>query len=880
VEIAYGLSLLRGTGSGLDEVYLSLSPTRSNAAMIILRMLGLENEALEFKESSTFSDASSATAYWQPILAYLYANPEVGFSGYTDGTFKPNDNINAQMLAKVLLTVLGYRQDIDFLWHNTLTFAESVGLRSLKNKDRITNSDVAVALVEALNIRTREGYTLVTELVVADVINIDQAEKYGFTVDTTEVEIKNAKATGVKTITVEFLMPIPKTATVILRKDFVGISNTYTLSENRRVLTINTTATMTSGEYTVVVAGSVATFEVFSEKASSLVISTERIYKDTMQNIGLKLLNQYGQEMPITYVNISATNKTSGARKITVTKIDNEVYLDVSYANLADQIYIYALDTSTLLNKSATLIVQSVPSIKKISISSIVTSSSVDRIYENTSSHKINVQTSDQYGQKYIIKQTDIDNRNLLLISSNNLCISPSNIKADMDGNLVFSTNMAGEVLISIIVSEEGIADSTTITVYETPVLSSIKVTQLPATIFKNERVEVDVIAYDQYGSIYEIKQTDSISYTTTDPIIVPATSISINRGILSFNTLSSGEVSINSRIGDSLTPLFTVKVNDGNVPYIITGTEMPFIHFEQGVKNIALDLGYFKVVDQYGNPNSLSSRPVWDTVEWGVYIDRVSGNSFTFENNVFSTTDIPGTDVFNIYITRDGRIMDRSGYSFRLTNVSAGDIQIFDIEVPKVIYGGENNRIDDHTKYISIKGYTLSNEPVMLKTDASGLPTVISSVTVSGDKVYVDTVSWAIKFHSYYTANDIVTVKFWKEGREVKSADIVVLATESRVSRIEDDTYQSFVISSSEFYTEPLHIYDQYDIEANLPASSQWLSSSNYVDSITFDPLTKRVKITVQGTVITETEAWISYIAPDGSFAFRGKYIIMPGTY
>ena len=115
VEIAYGLNLLRGTGSGLDEAYLSLSPTRSNAAMIILRLLGLEDEALGFKEDATFSDASSATPYWQPILAYLYANPAVGFSGYTDGTFKPNDNINAQMLAKVLLTVLGYRQNINFL---------------------------------------------------------------------------------------------------------------------------------------------------------------------------------------------------------------------------------------------------------------------------------------------------------------------------------------------------------------------------------------------------------------------------------------------------------------------------------------------------------------------------------------------------------------------------------------------------------------------------------------------------------------------------------------------------------------------------------------------------------------------------------------------
>lgn len=880
VEIAYGLNLLRGTGEGLDEAYLSMTPMRTNAAMIILRLLGLENDALEHEKISTFSDASSATAYWQPILAYLYDNPDVGFSGYGDDTFRPNESINSQMLAKVLLTVLGYKQDVDFSWAETLKFADSIGLKSLVNKSTITNNDVAIALVEALSIKTKGGYTFVTELVVADIINIDQAEKYGFTVETTQVEIKNAKATGVKTITVEFLMPIPKNSTVMLRKDFIGISNTYTLSENRRILTINTTATMTPGQYTVAVAGSVATFEVFNEKASSLVISTERIYKDVQQNIGLKLLNQYGEEMPITNVNISVTNKTSGSRKITVTKIDNEVYLDVSYANLADQIYIYALDNSTLLNDSALLTVQSVPSIKKISILGVEASSDTNRIYEDTSSHIIKIQAYDQYGQKYFIRQSDIDKKNLLLISSNNLCISPSNIKADINGNLVFSTNMAGEVLINIIVSAEGISASTTIAVYAAPVLSSIKVDQLPSTIFKNERVEVGVIAYDQYGSIYEIKPTDIIGYTTTDPMIVPAASISVNRGVLSFNTLNSGEVSVNSRINNSLMPLFTIKVNDGNVPYSITSLDIPFSHFEKGIENIQIPLSNIKVVDQYGNPNSLNERPVWDTVEWGIYIDKVSGNSFLYENGVFSTTNTVGTDVFNVYITRDGRIMDRSGYSFMLTNVSASEIQVFDIDIPKIIYGGANNRIEAHTKYITIKGYTLSKKPVMLKTDDLGMPTLISAITVSNSKVYIDTSTWAIKFNTYFEDNDIVTVKFWKDGMEIESEDIVITSAESKVSRIEYDQAQSFIISSSEFYTEPLKIYDQYDIETNLPQNTQWVTNSNLIDSVTFDPLTKRLRVVIKGSVISETEVIISYIPSDGLFSFRGFYTIMPGRY
>ena len=167
-----------------------------------------------------------------------------------------------------------------------------------------------------------------------------------------------------------------------------------------------------------------------------------------------------------------------------------------------------------------------------------------------------------------------------------------------------------------------------------------------------------------------------------------------------------------------------------------------------------------------------------------------------------------------------------------------------------------------------------------MLKTDDLGMPTLISAITVSNSKVYIDTSTWAIKFNTYFEDNDIVTVKFWKDGMEIESEDIVITSAESKVSRIEYDQAQSFIISSSEFYTEPLKIYDQYDIETNLPANTQWLISSNYVDSVTFDPLTKRMKIVVKGTVLVETEIVISYIPSDGSFSFRGFYTIMPGRY
>ena len=880
VEIAYGLSLLKGTGSGLDAAYLALSPTRTNAAMIVLRLLGLESKALACTLTNTFTDANSATTYWHPILKYLYANPSVGFSGYTDGSFKPNDSINGQMLTKVLLTVLGYKQDVDFTWSGTFAFASSIGMKALYGKTRITNSDVAAALVEALSIRTKGGMTLVTELVTDGVINLDLVEKYGLVIENTEVVIKSAKITGVKTITVEFLTPIPKNTSVVLRRDLTGITHTYELSSNRTTLVITTSATLNAGTYTVVVGGKVQTVVVETEKAQALVINGIRIYKASGQDIGLKLLNQYGESMSISNVTISATNRTLGTRKITVTQNELGVFLDASAANLGDQIYIYALDNKTLLSDSTMLTVQAVPAIKRITVTDVIEASGNDRIYENTSSHIIKVEAYDQYGQEYLIKQTDIDSNTLMIMSTNGLCVSSSSVRVNSEGDLLFTAGIAGHVILRMIVLSEGISASADIQVYQSPYLSSMKVEQLPSTIFKNERIEVNVIGYDQYGNIYEIKSTDIVNYTTSNPTVIPVSNISIRNSVMSFYTMNSGVVVINSNINGSISQLFTATVNDGNVPYIITGIEMPFAYFEQGIKGYAIDLSYIKVIDQYGNQNSLSTRPEWDQVKWGVYIDKVTGSSFTLENNIISTTDDPGTDIFNIYITRDGRIMDRSGYSFSLTNVPTSLIQIFDINTPKTIYGGEANRIDAHTKYISIKGYTASNDLVMLKTDERGFPTIITAVTFNTDKIYVDTSTWAIKFNTYYTESQVVTVKYWKDGQEVKSEDMVVLASASKVSVIEYNQYQSFTITASVFYTEPLNIYDQYGIENNLPENTKWISNSDLVDSITFDPTTKRIKIVVKGTAVSDTEVIISYITSDGSFAFRGVYTIMAGTY
>jgi len=178
------MKLFKGEGDGLTAQYLAKAPDRKTAARLLLRYTGLEAAADAYTGTATFSDASSATPYWQPMLGYLKANPSVGFLGYEDGTFRPNEPMTAQAFYKVLLTILGYKQDTDFTWSQTLTFAASKGLSKIASKTSITNADAATAMVEALNSKTKEGKDLVNTLITDGVVTASQAAAAGFTVIT------------------------------------------------------------------------------------------------------------------------------------------------------------------------------------------------------------------------------------------------------------------------------------------------------------------------------------------------------------------------------------------------------------------------------------------------------------------------------------------------------------------------------------------------------------------------------------------------------------------------------------------------------------------------------------------------------------------------
>ncbi|WP_276351379.1 plastocyanin/azurin family copper-binding protein [Cohnella caldifontis] len=156
-DLAARIGVLLGDGQGVTEAYLAKRTTRLQGAILTLRLLGKEKEALAFEGQDTFADASSAGTAVRPVLAYLKQHPEMGWSGTGGGNFSPNAPITAQQVYKVMLESLSYRTGTDFAYHDTLSFAASKGLSRAAAAQPFTNRDLAAALIETLQAVPKDG---------------------------------------------------------------------------------------------------------------------------------------------------------------------------------------------------------------------------------------------------------------------------------------------------------------------------------------------------------------------------------------------------------------------------------------------------------------------------------------------------------------------------------------------------------------------------------------------------------------------------------------------------------------------------------------------------------------------------------------------------
>ena len=174
------LGLIKGDGSGVDYDYAGKNSTRLQSAIMILRMNGLENEALNYETDINFNEAKNYG--WKQgtnIMGYLKNNPDIGFIGDGRNNIKPDDKLTQKQYIKVMLENLGYKQDIDFIYSNVYKFAKTLGLE-IGESNTFTNNDMAKITMMFLNAKTLTGEKLIDRLIKIGTVDESAARDTGF----------------------------------------------------------------------------------------------------------------------------------------------------------------------------------------------------------------------------------------------------------------------------------------------------------------------------------------------------------------------------------------------------------------------------------------------------------------------------------------------------------------------------------------------------------------------------------------------------------------------------------------------------------------------------------------------------------------------------
>ena len=120
------MHLFQGSFTGYGDGYdLEVAPTRLQALIMFIRVLGEENDALAYTGSTPFTDITPGTQS-EKYGGYAYSK------GYTNGVdakhFGPNNTVSAAQFLTFLLRALGYKDGTDFTWDSPWPLTDRLGI--------------------------------------------------------------------------------------------------------------------------------------------------------------------------------------------------------------------------------------------------------------------------------------------------------------------------------------------------------------------------------------------------------------------------------------------------------------------------------------------------------------------------------------------------------------------------------------------------------------------------------------------------------------------------------------------------------------------------------------------------------------------------------
>ncbi len=180
-EALYELGLFKGTGTNEDGTPifdLDKTPTRNQAIIMLVRLLGKEEEALAGTWELPFTDVEmGSTSYY--YIGYAYTNGLT--AGTTETTFSGGNPIRANQYITFVLRALGYVSGEDFKVSTAWEFSDEIGLThgeyNAANAGKFIRGNVASISADALETKQKGGDdTLAEKLMAEQVFTLQQYE--------------------------------------------------------------------------------------------------------------------------------------------------------------------------------------------------------------------------------------------------------------------------------------------------------------------------------------------------------------------------------------------------------------------------------------------------------------------------------------------------------------------------------------------------------------------------------------------------------------------------------------------------------------------------------------------------------------------------------
>ena len=168
------IGMFRGTANGFE---LDRAPKRSEAAIMLVRLYGAEEEAKAAYDAGQIShpgtDVSDCTS---PYVAWLY-NKGIT-KGATATTFGSAGPCSAKMYCAFLLRALGYEDGVDFQYADTLEFAQQKGFYDpTMFAGDFLRDDLAALTYQGLATDLKDGSTyLLDSLVKSGAVDAESAK--------------------------------------------------------------------------------------------------------------------------------------------------------------------------------------------------------------------------------------------------------------------------------------------------------------------------------------------------------------------------------------------------------------------------------------------------------------------------------------------------------------------------------------------------------------------------------------------------------------------------------------------------------------------------------------------------------------------------------